>query len=56
MHLLKEYVVGMYVNKNCMVITCPSQLQSLAGDPQLAGVEDGKLYVCSSGEGGTEGM
>ena len=35
---------------------CPSQLQSLAEDLQLAGVEgqmDGKL--CSSGEGGTDG-
>ena len=31
---------------------CPSQLQSLAGDLQLAEVEgqmDGKLHVCSSG-------
>ena len=36
--------------------SCPSQLQSLAADLQLAGVEgqnDGKL--CSSGEGGTDG-
>ena len=36
--------------------SCPSQLQSLAEDPQLAGVEgqmDGKL--CSSGKGGTDG-
>ena len=36
--------------------SCPSQLQSLAEDLQLAGVEgqrDGKL--CSSGEGGTDG-
>ena len=38
--------------------SCPSQLQSLAGDLQSAGVEgqrDGKLRVCSSGEGGTDG-
>ena len=37
--------------------SCPSQLQSLAEDLQLAGVEgqmDGKL--CSSGEGGTNVM
>ena len=36
--------------------SCPSQLQSLAEDLQLAGVEgqrDGRL--CSSGEGGTDG-
>ena len=36
--------------------SCPSQLQSLAEDLQLAGVEgkmDGNL--CSSGEGGTDG-
>ena len=36
--------------------SCPSQLQSLAEDLQLAGVEgqmDGKL--CSSCEGGTDG-
>ena len=36
--------------------SCPSQLQSLAEDLQLAGVEgqmDGKL--CSSDEGGTDG-
>ena len=36
--------------------SCPNQLQSLAEDLQLAGVEgqrDGKL--CSSGEGGTDG-
>ena len=36
--------------------SCPSQLQSLAEGPQVAGVEgqrDGKL--CSSGEGGTDG-
>ena len=36
--------------------SCPSQLQSSAGDLQLAGVEgqtDGKL--CSPGEGGTDG-
>ena len=36
--------------------SCPSQLQSLAEDLQLAGVEgqkDDKL--CSSGEGGTDG-
>ena len=36
--------------------SCPSQLQSLAEDLQLTGVEgqmDGKL--CSSGEGGTDG-
>ena len=37
--------------------SCPSQLQSSAEDLQLAGVEgqmDCKL--CSSGEGGTDGM
>ena len=36
--------------------SCPSQLQSLAEDLQLAGVDgqiDGKL--CSSGEGGMDG-
>ena len=36
--------------------SCPSQLQSLAEDLQLAGVEgqmDGRL--CSSGERGTDG-
>ena len=47
----------MHVNKNCTVDDlCPSQLQSLAKDLQLAGVEgqmNGKL--CSSGEGGTDG-
>ena len=48
----------MHENKSCTVMTRASQLQSLAEDLQLAGVEgqtDGKLHVCSSGEGGTGG-
>ena len=53
---MKEYVVGV-LNKNCtMMDSCPSQLQSLAENLQLAEVEgqmDGKL--CSSGEGGSDG-
>ena len=45
----------MRINRNCIYgdDSCPSQLQSLAEDLQLAGVEgqtDGK-----SGEGGTDG-
>ena len=54
--LVKEYVVGVWdVRKQKLYSDdlCPSQLQSLAEDLQLAGVEgqmDGKL--CSSGEGG----
>ena len=57
--LVKEYVVGVWdVRKQKLYgdDSCPSQLQSLAEDLQLAGVEgqtDGKL--CSSGEGGTDG-
>ena len=45
----------MHVNKNYGDDSCPSQLQSLAEDLQLAGAErqmDGKL--CSSDEGGTD--
>ena len=35
---------------------CPSQLQSLAEDLQLAGVEGQKdSKLCSSGEGGIDG-
>ena len=57
--LVKEYVVGVWdVRKQKLYgdDSCPSQLQSLAEDLQLAGVEgqiDGKF--CSSGEGGTDG-
>ena len=53
--LLKEYIVGVWDvhKKKNGDNSCPSQLQSLAEDLQLAGVEDGKL--CSSGEGGTDG-
>ena len=57
--LVKEYVVGVWDARKQKLYgddLCPSQLQSLAEDLQLAGVEgqmDGKL--CSSGEGGTDG-
>ena len=57
--LVKEYVVGvwdMHKQKLYGDDLCPSQLQSLADDLQLAGVEGqmgGKLY--SSDEGGTDG-
>ena len=57
--LLKEYVVGVWdVHEQKLYgdDSCPSQLQSLAEDLQLAGVEgqmDSKL--CSSGEGETGG-
>ena len=57
--LVKEYVVGVWDVRKYKLYgddSCPSQLQSLAEDLQLAGVEgqmDGKL--CSSGEGGTDG-
>ena len=57
--LVKEYVVGVWDARKQKLYgddSCPSQLQSLAEDLQLAGVEgqmDGKL--CSSGEGGTDG-
>ena len=35
--------------------SCPSQLQSLAKDLQLAGVEGQRVgKLCSSGEGGTD--
>ena len=46
----------MHINKHCTVMTHALQLQSLAEDLQLTGVEgqtDGRL--CSSGEGGTYG-
>ena len=57
--LVKEYVVGVWDARKQKLYcddSCPSQLQSLAEDLQLAGVEgqmDGKF--CSSGEGGTDG-
>ena len=57
--LVKEYVVGVWDAHKQKLYSddlFPSQLQSLAEDLQLAGVErqlDGKL--CSSGEGGTDG-
>ena len=57
--LVKEYVVGVWDVRKPKLYSddsCPSQLQSLAEDQQLTGVEgqtDGKL--CSSGEGGTDG-
>ena len=56
---MKEYIVGVWDAHKQKLYgddLCPSQLQSLAEDLQLAGVEgqmDGKL--CSSGEGGTDG-
>ena len=56
--LVKEYVVGVWdarKQKLCGDDSCPSQIQSLAEDLQLAGVEgqrDGKLG--SSGKGGTD--
>ena len=56
---MKEYVVGVWDAGKLKMYgddSCPSQLQSLAEDLQLAGVEgqmDGKLS--SSGEGGTDG-
>ena len=55
---MKEYVVGVWDARKQKLYgddSCPSQLQSLAEDLQLAGVEgqmDGKL--CSSDEGGTD--
>ena len=57
--LVKEYVVGVWGAHKQKLYgddSCPSQLQSVAEDLQLAGVEgqmDGKF--CSSGEGGTDG-
>ena len=54
---MKEYVVGVWDARKQKLYgddSCPSQLQSLAEDLQLAGVEgqmDGKF----SGEGGTDG-
>ena len=57
--LVKEYVVGVWDARKQKLYgddSCPSQLQSLAEDLQLAGVEgqmDGKF--CSSGEGATDG-
>ena len=57
--LVKEYVVDVWEARKQKLYgddSCPSQLQSLAEDLQLAGVEgqmDGKS--CSSGEGGTDG-
>ena len=56
---MKEYVVGAWdVRKQKLYDddSCPSQLQSLAGDLKLAGVEgqtNGKL--CFFCEGGTDG-
>ena len=50
-YILQHFLFHLYGDDSC-----PSQLQSLAEDLQLAGVEgqmDGKL--CSSGEGGTDG-
>ena len=54
---MKEYVVGVWDERKQKLFgddSCPSQLQFLAEDLQLAGVEgqiDDKL--CFSGEGGT---
>ena len=53
---MKEYVVGVWDARKQKLYgddSCPSQLQSLAEDLQLAGVEGQML--CSSGEGGTDG-
>ena len=56
---MKEYVVDVWEARKQKLYgddSCPSQLQSLAEDLKLDGVEgqrDGKL--CSSGEGGTDG-
>ena len=56
---MKEYLVGVWDARKQKLYSddsCPSQLQSLAEDLQLAGVEgqrDGKLR--SSGKGGTDG-
>ena len=56
---MKDYVVGVWDARKQKLYgddSCPSQLQSLAEDLQLAGVEgqtDGKLR--SSGKGGTDG-
>ena len=58
--LVEEYVVGVWDARKQKLYgddSCPSQLQSLAEDLQLAGVEgqmDGKF--CSSVEGGTDGL
>ena len=57
--LVKEYVVGDWEAHKQKLYgddLCPSQLQSLAEDLQLAGVE-GQMdsRFCSSGEGGTYG-
>ena len=58
---MKEFVVGVWDARKQKLYgddSCPSQLQSLAEDLQLAGVEgqmDGKLHVRSSGKGGTDG-
>ena len=58
--LVKDYVVGVWDARKQKLYgddSCPSQLQSLAEDLQLAGVEgqmDGK-FCSSSGEGGTDG-
>ena len=52
---MKEYVVGVWDARKQKLYgddSCPSQLQSLAEDLQLAGVEGQRL--CSSGEGGTD--
>ena len=57
--LVKKYVVGVWDARKQKLYgddSCPSQLQSLAEDLQLTGVEgqtDGKL--CSSGDGRTDG-
>ena len=56
---MKEFVVGVWEVRKQKLYgddSCPSQLQSLAEDLHLAGVEgqrDGKLR--SSGKGGTDG-
>ena len=53
---MKEYVVGVSDARKQKLYGGPGQLQSLAEDLQLVGVEgqmDSKL--CSSGEGGTDG-
>ena len=57
--LVKEYVVGIWdacKQKLYSDGSCPSQLQSLAEDLQLAGVEgQTDVKLCSSGERGTGG-
>ena len=54
---MNEYVVGVWDARKQKLYgddSCPSQLQSLAEDLQLAGVE-GQGKLCSSGKGGRDG-